>query len=56
MRSAFGGDLQVFRGKRGHLIKILWHKHRRVDLRQPVGARQVYLAAAGRRHEGDQLN
>jgi transposase len=24
-RDPHGGDLYVFRGKRGHLIKILWH-------------------------------
>jgi transposase len=26
-RDAHGGDLFVFRGKRGQLIKILWHDH-----------------------------
>jgi transposase len=24
-RDPYAGDLYVFRGKRGHLIKILWH-------------------------------
>ena len=24
-RDPHGGDLYVFRGKRGHLVKILWH-------------------------------
>ena len=27
LRDPHGGDLFVFRGKRGQLIKILWHDH-----------------------------
>ena len=53
-RDPHAGDLYVFRGKRGHLIKILWHDgHRHVAVRQAAGARPVHLAVAGRRHGRD---
>jgi transposase len=35
-RDPHAGDLYVFRGKRGHLIKILWHDGVRAG-EQPVG-------------------
>ena len=54
-RSAWRRSLRV-RGKRGHLIKILARRHRHVALRQAVGARQVYLAIAGRWHGGNNLS
>jgi transposase len=53
-RDPHAGDLYVFRGKRGHLIKILWHERDRyVALRQTAGARQVHMAVAGRRDGRD---
>jgi transposase len=63
-RNPHGGDLYVFRGKRGHLIQdSLARRHRHVALRQAVGARTVYLAVAGqacpcegRGHSGDHLS
>jgi transposase len=43
-RDPHAGDLYVFRGRSGSLIKILWHDGRHVALRQAAGARQVHLA------------
>jgi hypothetical protein len=48
-RDPHAGDLYVFRGKSGKLIKILWHDGIGA-LRQAAGARQVHLAVGhGRR-------
>jgi transposase len=41
-RDPHAGDLFVFRGRRGNLVKV------HVALRQAAGARQVHLALAGR--------
>ena len=52
-RDPHAGDLYVFRGKRGHLIKILWHDDRHVALRQTAGARPLHLAVAGQACPGE---
>ena len=52
-RDPHAGDLYVFRGKRGHLIKILWHDGH-VAVRQAARARALHLAVAGRRDGRDQ--
>ena len=55
-RDPHGGDLYVFRGKSGKLIKILWHDGLgHVALRQAAGARPFRLAIDGtaRRHGPD---
>ena len=43
-RDPHAGDLYVFRGKRGDLLKILWHDGLHVASRQAVGTRPVHLA------------
>ena len=49
-RDPHAGDLYVFRGRRGDLIKILWHDGLgHVALRQAAGAGPVHLAVAGGR-------
>jgi transposase len=45
-RDPHAGDLYVFRGRRGHLIKILWHDGI-VPLCQAAGARPLSVAIAG---------
>ena len=53
-RDPHAGDLYVFRGKRGHLIKnSLARRDRYVALCQTAGARQVHMAVAGRRDGRD---
>lgn len=53
-RDPHAGDLDVFRGKRGHLIKILWHGWPwHVALCQAAGARPVSPAVTGRRDRRD---
>jgi transposase len=48
-RDPHAGDLYVFRGRRGHLLKILWYDGIGMSLyAQAAGARQVHLAIAGR--------
>jgi transposase len=47
------GDLYVFRGKRGHLIKILCHDGIGMSL---YAKRLERAAGAGRRHRRDQCN
>ena len=54
-RDPHAGDLYVFRGKRGHLIKILVaRRHWHVALCQAIGARPVSVALSGRRDRRDQ--
>jgi transposase len=49
-RDPHAGDLYVFRGASGNLLKNrLARRHRNVALRQTVGARPVHLALSGRR-------
>ena len=44
-RDPHAGDLYIFRGRRGDLVKILWHDgFRHVALCQTPGPRQVHLA------------
>ena len=44
-RDPHGGDLFIFRGRRGDLAKILWHDGiGSVALRQAPGPRKVHLA------------
>lgn len=44
-RDPHAGDLYIFRGRRGDLVKILWHDWvRRVALCQTPWPRQVHLA------------
>src|SRR6184192_2934486 len=48
-RDPHSGDLYVFRGKSGKLIKILWHDGSwHVALCQAAGTWPVHLALAGR--------
>jgi transposase len=50
-----GGDLFVFRGKRGHLLKgSVGRWHWRVAVHQAAGARPLHLANASRRRGADQ--
>jgi transposase len=53
-RDPHAGDLYVFRGRRGHLIKILWRDGIGMSL-QAAGARPVHLAVAGRQDGDDHL-
>ena len=49
-RDPHAGDLYVFRGKRGNLIKILWHDGSGMSLyREAPGTRPLHLAVAGGR-------
>lgn len=41
-KDPFAGDLWVFRGRSGSLVKIIWHGH--VDLREAARTREVRLA------------
>ena len=52
-RDPHAGDLYVFRGARGDLIKIIWHDGIGMSLCQAAGARPIRVAVAGRRHAGD---
>ena len=53
-RDPHAGDLYVFRGKRGDLVKILWHDGLgHVALRQAAGAGALSLAISGRWLRGD---
>ena len=50
-QNPFSGQVFVFRGKRGDLIKLLWWDGDGLCLvRQATGARAVHLAASGERH------
>jgi transposase len=47
-RDPHAGDLYVFRGKRGDLLKILWHDGLGMSLyAEKTGAGQVHLAITG---------
>jgi transposase len=47
-RDPHGGHLFVFRGRRGGLIKVLWHDGaRHVSVRKATGTRPVPVAVAG---------
>jgi len=46
-RDLHGGDLYVFRGKSGKLIKILWHDGLGMSLTPSAGTRPFPLAVAG---------
>ena len=49
-RDPHAGDLYVFRGVRGNLIKILWHDgYRHVALCEEAGEGPLHLAIADRR-------
>ena len=54
-RDPHAGDLYVFRGRSGALIKILWHDGIGMSLYAKAGARQVHLAVGhgGRRFDFD---
>ena len=58
-RDPHAGDVYVFRGRRGNLLKVLWHDGLGdVALRQAAGMRTIHLAIASRwrrRHHGGQL-
>jgi len=47
------GDLYVFRGKRGHLIKILWHDGIGMSLYAKRLEGALHLAVASRRRRLD---
>ena len=49
-RDPHAGDLYVFRGARGDLIKIIW---RHVAVFEAAGARPILMAVAGRRDDSD---
>ena len=52
-RDPHAGDLYVFRGRRGDLIKIIWHDGLgAVALRQAAGPGPVHLAGDGGRRGG----
>ena len=54
-RDPHAGDLYVFRGKRGHLLKILWHDGIGMSLyAKRLERGRVHLAVSGRRDCGDQ--
>jgi len=47
-RDPHAGDLYVFRGRRGDLIKVLWHDRARpVALRQASRSGPLHLAIRG---------
>src|SRR5213595_3083574 len=46
-RDPHAGDLYVFRGARGNLIKVLWHDGLGMSLRQEVGEGPLHLAISG---------
>ena len=49
-RDPHGGDLYVFRGASGDLIKVIWHDgDRHVALCQAAGKGPLHLAVSGRR-------
>jgi hypothetical protein len=41
-----GGHLFVFRGRRGGLVKVIWHDGRGVSVLEKAGARALHLAYA----------
>ena len=45
-RDPHAGDLYVFRGRSGSLVKILWHDGIGMSLCKAAGARPVHLANA----------
>ena len=47
-RDPHAGDLFVFRGARGDLIKIIWHDGLGIALRQKAGEGSLHLAVACR--------
>ena len=51
-RDPHAGDLYVFRGRRGDLIKILWH-YGQDSLSQSAGGRTFHLADTSRRRRFD---
>ena len=51
-RNPFAGDVFVFRGRAGTLIKALWHRDRSVALRQAAGPWPLHLALDGGRRIG----
>ena len=53
-RDPHAGDLYVFRGKRGHLIKILWHDGIGMSLYAKRLERGRFVWPAGRRDRRDQ--
>jgi len=52
-RDPHAGDLFVFRGRRGNLIKVLWHDGLGFSVRQAPGTRALPVAVPGRRRGGD---
>jgi transposase len=49
-RDPHAGDLYVFRGARGDLIKIIWHDGIGMSLySKPAGAGSILMAVTGRR-------
>jgi hypothetical protein len=47
------GHLFVFRGRRGHLAKVLWWRRRRLlPVQQEIGPRALRVAAGVERHDG----
>src|ERR1700743_47046 len=48
-RDPHAGDLYVFRGARGDLVKIVWHDGIGMSLCETFGAWPVHLAVSGRR-------
>ena len=53
-RDPHAGDLWVFRGRRGDLIKVVWHDGPgRVFVHQAPGARPLFMALDRRRRSDD---
>jgi transposase len=53
-RDPHAGDLYVFRGARGDLLKIVWHDGIGMSLYAKRLARPVHLAVTGRRGDCNQ--
>jgi transposase len=51
-RNPHGGDLYVFRGRKGDLIKILWHDGIGLSLYAKRLDRGKFILAVGRRRRG----
>jgi transposase len=47
------GHLFVFRGRGGHLLKVIWHEPRGLPVHEAIGARPLPVAVAGRRGSDD---
>ena len=43
-RNPYGGELFIFRGRRGDLIKVIWHDGQGLPVHEKIGKGPLYLA------------